>query len=164
MEEIFTDSLEAMKITIIQYVEGGMDVPPAAFIFSKDSPMGLPLPVEMFTSKDTMAKALRMTCEMMDAWGLIQVSEVWALPLDGLDDKAAEARANEWAGRVHTHPDRVEQVMIIWEYKQEQGMMMATIVLKDGKRALGEWTDSRETKGAKITGRMTSLLPGARGN
>ena len=153
-----------MQTTINEHVRAGEDMPRCAYIFSKNTPKGIPLPLHVLPGPDHVAPALRAVCEAMDAWGIIQISEVWALPLEGLDKEAAEAKSREWAGRVHTHPDRVEQVMVVWEYKKEQGMMMAKTVLEDGKRAVGEWVDSRDTKGASFTGRLTSLLPGARGN
>lgn len=159
MNEIFKASLPAMKTTIESTINAGKEVPRSAFIFSDLTPMGFALPLEELSSPDAVAPALRAACEMMNAWGLVQISEAWTIERD--TEEELDEESEKYAGDIEGHPDRAEAVFIAWEHRQEQGMMMALIVTKDGKRTLGEWKESQSKEDVK--GRLASLLPGARG-
>lgn len=152
--------LGVVKETIACELKTG-SIPRIALVYSLLSPNGQLLSLDILPSADSVGPALRSMCKLVDAWGIIQVSEAWALEL-GPNWSKEEAREEykKWAGKLGDHPNRVDKAIIVWEHKRTQGTSMANIVEKDGVRSLGPWEDAEKI----IEGRLMGILPGARGN
>ena len=151
--------LGVVKETVSFQLKGG--IPRLALVYSNSTPNGQVLPLDFFKNPDDIAPALRGMCRVLDAWGLIQVSEAWALELSkDMSREAAREEYAKWAGKLEEHPDVIEQALVVWEYKRTQGTSMAKIIEKDGVRSLEPWFDASGVP----EGRLVGLLPGARGN
>ncbi len=128
--------------------------------------------------KDAYSGALRALAEKFGAVGIIFISEAWFVKseVDKNQDmkKQADDQVDEWAGRLHEHPDRVETLFLICEHSRFGSIMWTAEITRPGgdpkaKPDLKEWVGETENFGKEEgkpgggfriqQGRFVHLLP-----
>src|SRR5574338_142950 len=162
---------EAVEETAAKFREKSIEIMrtqgehrPMAFLFATRDPetgqpkdMLLPvIPQGSFDNegKEVFSLTLRVLAYASKAGAVIFITEMWTVPA------ASMAEVQQWAGRVHEHPNRVEALYMSVEHVRFGEKAFHAVIKRtpDGKPDLQPW-ESEDWK--QSMGRFTHLLPPA---
>lgn len=149
--EDFDAALESHKRALERMVPEVEALSPMLFVATKKLMVG-PFPMNSVLKKDWDG-FLMFSLKEMDAVGYMLVVEGYAVKQE-LDE---HGNVPELGCKPSEHPDARDVAMITWAYEREEGLVQRDI--SKTREFEGDWRATGDTDG-----RLTRLLPGARGN